>query len=382
MRTSRSNIRLLRSGFIGSIRAWLPSRRSTAHQRGAWVMRLSGQVRSGRSTAICSWYGRTCRSACRTSAGDGSWSRLHVLGACGVAGNAELRDEGRPVPTGPRRGGEGGAGLRERYAQSQSMPWPRGRPPRGRRSRMLDSTERGTGGGCRCPGAPWAPTTQSRGRRMTSTARRRSCTILPPYLLERLRRQGDPRAAAAAARTLALDGRVRSRRELRAAGAAATAPARPPRRLRAPGPAGEGAAAPGPHAAAGSAPAPHRAIHDAAHTTTLPGTLVRAEGGAADRRPVRHRRLRRPRRHVAAVLAGLRARLARRSRPAAASRPCTTSVDYDNAFWDGTQMVFGDGDGAYFNRFTDQRRRHRPRADPRRHAVHRRPRPTRASPAR
>jgi Zn-dependent metalloprotease len=26
--------------------------------------------------------------------------------------------------------------------------------------------------------------------------------------------------------------------------------------------------------------------------------------------------------------------------------------DYDNAFWDGRQMVFGDGDGIYFNRFT------------------------------
>lgn len=26
--------------------------------------------------------------------------------------------------------------------------------------------------------------------------------------------------------------------------------------------------------------------------------------------------------------------------------------DYDNAFWDGTQMVFGDGDGELFNRFT------------------------------
>jgi Thermolysin metallopeptidase, alpha-helical domain/Thermolysin metallopeptidase, catalytic domain len=25
---------------------------------------------------------------------------------------------------------------------------------------------------------------------------------------------------------------------------------------------------------------------------------------------------------------------------------------YDNAFWDGVQMVFGDGDGVYFNRFT------------------------------
>ena len=48
----------LRSGLIGSMRAWLPSRRSTAHQRGASVMRFVGQVRSGRSTANCSWYGR------------------------------------------------------------------------------------------------------------------------------------------------------------------------------------------------------------------------------------------------------------------------------------------------------------------------------------
>jgi hypothetical protein len=48
----------LRSGLIGSMSAWLPSRRSTAHQRGAVVMRFVGQVRSGRSTAICSWYGR------------------------------------------------------------------------------------------------------------------------------------------------------------------------------------------------------------------------------------------------------------------------------------------------------------------------------------
>ena len=26
--------------------------------------------------------------------------------------------------------------------------------------------------------------------------------------------------------------------------------------------------------------------------------------------------------------------------------------DYDNAFWDGTQLVFGDGDGKVFDRFT------------------------------
>src|SRR5690606_15751712 len=51
-------MRSLRWGSIGSMRAWLPSRRSTAHQRGAVSMRLLGQVRSGRSTVICSWKGR------------------------------------------------------------------------------------------------------------------------------------------------------------------------------------------------------------------------------------------------------------------------------------------------------------------------------------
>ncbi|CAM5780656.1 hypothetical protein CPER28S_00642 [Cellulomonas persica] len=58
MSTSSSNISSLRAGFIGSIRAWLPSRRSTAHQRGAFVMRASGHRRSGRSTLMISWNGR------------------------------------------------------------------------------------------------------------------------------------------------------------------------------------------------------------------------------------------------------------------------------------------------------------------------------------
>src|SRR6201999_1274572 len=47
MRTSRSNMRRLRAGLIGSISAWLPSRRSTAHHRGAFSITRSGQVRSG-----------------------------------------------------------------------------------------------------------------------------------------------------------------------------------------------------------------------------------------------------------------------------------------------------------------------------------------------
>ena len=51
--TSSANIRRLRSGDIGSISAWLPSRRSTAHQRGAASTRRVGHCRSGRSIENC-----------------------------------------------------------------------------------------------------------------------------------------------------------------------------------------------------------------------------------------------------------------------------------------------------------------------------------------
>src|SRR3954469_13437094 len=53
--TSVANMRRFRSMSIGSIRAWLPSRRSTAHHLGARVMVADGQVRSASGTG---WYGR------------------------------------------------------------------------------------------------------------------------------------------------------------------------------------------------------------------------------------------------------------------------------------------------------------------------------------
>ena len=55
METSNSNIAILRAGVMGSISAWLPSRKSTAHHRGAEVMVLVGQVRSGRSIGAKGW---------------------------------------------------------------------------------------------------------------------------------------------------------------------------------------------------------------------------------------------------------------------------------------------------------------------------------------
>ena len=50
IRTSTSNRRRLRVTSIGSISAWLPSRRSTLHHAGAVVMAWSGHLRPARPT--------------------------------------------------------------------------------------------------------------------------------------------------------------------------------------------------------------------------------------------------------------------------------------------------------------------------------------------
>ena len=54
--TSVWNSASLRSGSMGSMRAWLPSRRSTLAQRGARVNWRSGQVRSCRTSGTCERY--------------------------------------------------------------------------------------------------------------------------------------------------------------------------------------------------------------------------------------------------------------------------------------------------------------------------------------
>jgi Zn-dependent metalloprotease len=96
---------------------------------------------------------------------------------------------------------------------------------------------------------------------------------------------------------------------------------------------------------------PERTISDAAGTQTLPGETVRREGDE-------------PTGDVAVDEAydGLGATYALLAEAFGwasidgADLPLLASVHYgrgyDNAFWDGTQMVFGDGDGQVFGRFT------------------------------
>src|SRR4051812_47444993 len=100
-----------------------------------------------------------------------------------------------------------------------------------------------------------------------------------------------------------------------------------------------------------AAAAPTWTVHDAGNTTTLPGRVVRSAGSAESGDPAVD--------EAATGITGALALFAEvygRSSYDGAGAPVSLSVhygqDYDNAFWDGTQLVFGDGDGTVFGRFT------------------------------
>lgn len=94
-----------------------------------------------------------------------------------------------------------------------------------------------------------------------------------------------------------------------------------------------------------------RTIYDAKNGTDLPGTIVRSEGDAATK-------------DIAVTEAYDSSGVvydffdkvyARNSIDGAGLRLDSTvhyDVAFDNAFWDGRQMVYGDGDGVLFQRFT------------------------------
>lgn len=167
--------------------------------------------------------------------------------------------------------------------------------------------------------------------------------IVPPYLLDRLAGLDDPRyrvAIDAAARSLRRDQPLR---ELRSTTGLPTF-LRGEREARDERPA----------AAPGSAQRPDRRISDAEHAEALPGRLVRREGQPASGDPA-----------VDDAYDGLGdtfelfARVFTRDSIDGAGAPLEATVHfgerYDNAFWDGERMVFGDGDGEIFRGFTDSR---------------------------
>ncbi len=165
--------------------------------------------------------------------------------------------------------------------------------------------------------------------------------IVPPYLLARIALTAGPRfdeAADAARRSLLRDAPLL---EWRATGdlPSFVVPELHARDER-------------PAARPGTAPQPDRRISDAEGDDTLPGRLVRREG--------------QPPTGDAAVDEAydglgetfeLFARVFARDSIDDAGMPLEATVHfgdrYDNAFWDGERMVFGDGDGEIFRGFTD-----------------------------
>ena len=97
--------------------------------------------------------------------------------------------------------------------------------------------------------------------------------------------------------------------------------------------------------------APNRTISDAQNTETLPGVVVRGE----DDDPVQDAAVNEAFDGLGATFEMLLSAFGRNSLDDAGA-PLDATVhygtDYDNAFWDGERMVFGDGDGEVFRGFT------------------------------
>ncbi|MCC4604734.1 M4 family metallopeptidase [Xanthomonas campestris] len=157
----------------------------------------------------------------------------------------------------------------------------------------------------------------------------RRAGILPPYLLDHVAQAAPEHARRCALLSRQVTAQLRQRRAL---GLLARA---------------DDASAP----AAQAAHAVQRRIYDAKQGTTLPGTLVRDEGAAAtDDVAVTEAYD-----YLGATHDFYQTVYGRHSIDDA-GMPLIATVhyerDYDNAFWNGEQMVFGDGDGEVFNRFT------------------------------
>ncbi|GAB3343966.1 M4 family metallopeptidase [Chromohalobacter beijerinckii] len=150
-----------------------------------------------------------------------------------------------------------------------------------------------------------------------------ACGFMPPHVLERVAAQGSVRLRRCAQQTLEADHWFRQR----------------------------GAPAPQRDAARAVVGRPDRRIHSAENEQTLPGRLVRDEGQPTSGDPA-----------VDEAYEWLGAtyrfywEVFERDSIDDKGMPLIGTVhyarDYDNAFWNGSQMVFGDGDGELFRRFT------------------------------
>jgi hypothetical protein len=146
------------------------------------------------------------------------------------------------------------------------------------------------------------------------------CTFVPPYLLRRIAGAA-PDVAPGCTTTLTLDEGFRERRTTR------------------------------PSPLAGAVAGAAWTIHTADNGTTLPGRPVRSVGQPETDDPAVDEAA-----HGVDGSLALFAEIYGRASYDGAGSPVIATVhygrDYVNAFWDGAQLVFGDGDGRVFGRFT------------------------------
>lgn len=150
------------------------------------------------------------------------------------------------------------------------------------------------------------------------------CFIVPPYMLKEIAKNGDARQQALAWSTLTDSEQFRGER--RALNLVA------PFAVTSPG-------------------MKRRTIYDARNRYDLPGRLVRSEGGPKSRDP----RVNEAYDGAGAAYDMFRKVFGRNSIDARGMRLDSTvhyGKDYDNAFWNGRQMVYGDGDRRIFGPFT------------------------------
>jgi Zn-dependent metalloprotease len=150
------------------------------------------------------------------------------------------------------------------------------------------------------------------------------CTIIPPYILKELSKRVTGKERDDALESLALSAQLRGQRTV-----ASLLPA--PMTL----------------AVGGKS----RNVYDARHTEDLPGKLIRSEGGKATKDTSANEAY-----NYAGTTYDFYKRIYGRNsvddRGKVLDSTVHYGVDFDNAFWNGSQMVYGDGDGKIFQRFT------------------------------
>ncbi len=149
--------------------------------------------------------------------------------------------------------------------------------------------------------------------------------IIPPHMLKNMYANGSAAEQRAAVASVVASAQLRGRRQALSEAAVRIAPA----------------------AVMGK----QRRVYTASNGSTLPGTLVRDEGSPAARDVAVNEAY-----DGAGATYDLYWEIYQRNSVDGNGLRLDSTVhyeqQYDNAFWDGQQMVYGDGDGQLFNRFT------------------------------